>query len=277
MSWARLDDRLSTHPKLLSVWQSTPGALGLYFLSISHASCHETDGHIDPTFVAQMVPNGMRRNVFVRALVEGGLWRPTLTGWEIHDFLDYNPSHAQREEERALKAEAGRKGAEARWHSDGTVPSSGNGSQPWSRNAPVPSRPETRPGKKERDARTACSSSEPLGFDEWLTYHAERSGRRMPRAATAHRRKLAGFFADLLAEGWELTDFRFATDGVINDKWKVEHGHDKFESVLRKTKFGDLVEDGRRPRPQASKNGGGAPSQLRRIKPQAFDQQEMHT
>jgi hypothetical protein len=92
------------------------------------------------------------------------------------------------------------------------------------------------------------SKSEPDGFTDWLAYHAERSGRRVPGERTGGRADLARSFAALVAEGFTFDDFKLATDGVLADQWKRENGHDKFVTVLRKTKFGELVEDGRRAR-----------------------------
>lgn len=95
---------------------------------------------------------------------------------------------------------------------------------------------------------TARSKPEPDGFAEWLAYHSERSGRRVPRERSEGRKKYAATFGALLGEGHDLEDFKLATDGVVADPWKRENGHDKFETVLRRTKFGELVEDGRRAR-----------------------------
>lgn len=99
----------------------------------------------------------------------------------------------------------------------------------------------TKAGRARRS-----SKPEPDGFTDWLAYHSERSGRQVPGEGTGGRADLARTFIALLAEGFTLDDFKLATDGVLADQWKREHGHDKFVTVLRKTKFGEMVEDGRR-------------------------------
>jgi hypothetical protein len=119
------------------------------------------------------------------------------------------------------------------------VPAPGtDGAQGGNPRSPEPSIQPPREPSKRRE--------EPIGFDEWAGYHSTKSGRTVPRAGTATRANLARAFAAILAEGHTLEDFKLATDGVVADAWKREHGHDKFDTVLRKTKFAELVEDGRR-------------------------------
>ena len=45
--------------------------------------------------------HGPRLRKHVDALVGAGLWEAVDGGWKIHDYLDYNPSHAQQEADRA--------------------------------------------------------------------------------------------------------------------------------------------------------------------------------
>lgn len=83
-----------------------------------------------------LLPSGLPRKQIgpvgreaAKTLVKHGLWDEASDGgWMIHDFADYLPD----KETRAARAEAGRRGAEARWgkrHDDGNLPSD-NGIQP---------------------------------------------------------------------------------------------------------------------------------------------------
>lgn len=86
---------------------------------------------------------------------------------------------------------------------------------------------------------------EPIGFSEWLGYHCEKAGRSVPRAGTSARSDLARTYAALAGEGYELEDFKLATDGVLADDFMQANGHTKPENVLRKSKIAGRIDDGR--------------------------------
>jgi hypothetical protein len=90
VTWVRVDDQLHAHPKIRAAWQSEPAALGLHLLALSYSSAYLTDGRIDPEFVRQQIPARNKRERALTALVDAGLWDPNGTGWEIHDYLDFN-------------------------------------------------------------------------------------------------------------------------------------------------------------------------------------------
>jgi hypothetical protein len=114
MPWVRIDDSFADHPKVL---QAGLPAIGLYILALSHSGRHLTDGHISQEFVRQKA--GRHAGQLADTLVQAGLWELNGDGWDIHDYLDFNPSgsevRARREEVSRVRAEAGRKGARARW------------------------------------------------------------------------------------------------------------------------------------------------------------------
>jgi hypothetical protein len=91
---------------------------------------------------------------------------------------------------------------------------------------------------------------EPDGFADWLRYHSKVCGehgvqRSVPRAGTSVRSDLARTFAALLAEGYELDDFKLASDGVLADEFMRAGGHTAPENVLRKTKIAKRIDEGR--------------------------------
>ena len=108
MAWAKLDDRFHSNPKIARVWHTCPDAIGLYVMSITHCSQHETDGKVDEYFIVGLVPDLSRREEITRSLLDAGLWTVVEAGaYQIPDYLDFNPSHAEQEKRR--KTEKARK------------------------------------------------------------------------------------------------------------------------------------------------------------------------
>ncbi|MCI4360652.1 MAG: hypothetical protein L3J91_03030 [Thermoplasmata archaeon] len=104
MAWVRIDDSLSSHPKILQAWSTDHAAIGLWPLAASWAGRHLTDGHVSPDFVGGLMPARRPREQAIGALVEAGLWVPNGTGWQIHDWQDYNGTRASIEARRRIDA-----------------------------------------------------------------------------------------------------------------------------------------------------------------------------
>src|SRR5215831_3604523 len=92
MAWVRIDDDLFSHPKILHAWRDCPAAIGLWPLSLAWAGRHLTDGRVSADFVYGLIPNRRQRDRATSALVDAELWVPNGTGWQIHDWADYNES-----------------------------------------------------------------------------------------------------------------------------------------------------------------------------------------
>lgn len=160
MSWLKIDDGMGSHKKtrrLIKKGTNSAGlaAFGLHALALLHASEYLTDGFVEAEFVAETLDDarvrGKNRALLVELLVAGGQWEEVEGGWNIHDYLDHNPSktevQARRQKESERKArgrrtESARTDAGIQAESDGPVPS-----------RPVPSRPDPT----ESDARAARS------------------------------------------------------------------------------------------------------------------------
>lgn len=104
--WLKTDDRFPEHRKIRRL---SDGAYRLHHTAMCACAKDETDGYITRADLADM-QHIQRLSKYIPALVEAGLWEEVDEGWLIHDFLDYNPSHAQQDEKRA----ADRKRQEAR-------------------------------------------------------------------------------------------------------------------------------------------------------------------
>jgi hypothetical protein len=98
MGWARFDDAYSDHPKIALAGIH---AELLDIRAILYACRFETDGKI-PRAVLPIVGRGIPSTTKqAKKLVEVGRWIAIDDGWEIVDFLEYNPSRASRDADRA--------------------------------------------------------------------------------------------------------------------------------------------------------------------------------
>lgn len=97
MTWFKVDDGLHSHPKALAAGTA---ALGLWVRCGSYCAQHLTEGFI-PAAVANMYGSRSMSS----ALVSAGLFRKVEGGFQMHDFLDRNPSREEVERDRAAAAE----------------------------------------------------------------------------------------------------------------------------------------------------------------------------
>jgi hypothetical protein len=95
MAWVRIDDDLFSHPKILRAWWTDKASIGLWPQGLSWAGRQLTDGYVSAEFVRGLLPNRRERDRATGALVDAALWVPNGSGWEIHDWSDYNASREQ--------------------------------------------------------------------------------------------------------------------------------------------------------------------------------------
>lgn len=110
MAWLRIDDRVRTHPKIV---KAGPAAAWLWFCGVCYCREHLTDGFIQSGMVPTLAPGLTAVKKHVAALVNVGLWHSEQGGYRVHDFLDWNPSRAQVEEQRAQDRQRKRGGVVA--------------------------------------------------------------------------------------------------------------------------------------------------------------------
>ena len=99
MSWVKLDDAFFSNRKVraVSVQASHLALAGLCF-----CAQNENDGHLlddDVRLIANMAKVGPVTKL-VEELVGVGIWEREKGGFAVHDFLEYNPSHAELEQKR---------------------------------------------------------------------------------------------------------------------------------------------------------------------------------
>jgi hypothetical protein len=138
VSWARGDDRYDDHPKIKKAWRVSGYAVGLHWMATTASCRHETDGLVDPEWLAEKlaVLPPKARQLAVDTVVKLGLFEALPAGetragtdrhgftvtigpvdedtYIVHDFLEYNDSSAylrdRRARDAARKATGGRKG-----------------------------------------------------------------------------------------------------------------------------------------------------------------------
>lgn len=109
MTWVRIDDEWPTHPKALAA-----GLHGraLQVSGLCHCNRHETDGFISDASLRLLIVTAEVDADTPQRLVEVGMWTREEGGYRIHDYLAYNPSHADLETKREAGRERARKSQE---------------------------------------------------------------------------------------------------------------------------------------------------------------------
>ncbi len=103
MSWAKLDDAILDNRKILKLDVTS---FGFHVAAITWCARNLTDGFIPHGKVATLVrTRGVDPYEIATELIAAKLWRETAEGYEIHDYLAYNPSRAKVLAEREREAE----------------------------------------------------------------------------------------------------------------------------------------------------------------------------
>lgn len=111
MPWANLDDGMPHHPNVIGL---THGAFRLHISGICYCAENTTDGIIRTEIVPLLMPK--YRSAYLAELMGRATWLPHPDGYEIRDYLQWNRAKAQIDAERERKSQAGKKGADKRWH-----------------------------------------------------------------------------------------------------------------------------------------------------------------
>lgn len=121
MPWMKLDDQVAFHAKIVKAGNEAVGA----WVRAGAWSCGAgTLGFIPEDMATTIAPERVwirLANAWVRP-GGAGLAERVEGGWQIHDHAVYNPAQeraARRAKVSAARAEAGRRGAAARWQTDG--------------------------------------------------------------------------------------------------------------------------------------------------------------
>lgn len=102
---------MGEHRKTRRLLRSRGGlsAFGLHTLAIIHCARYLTDGFVEAEFVEETFAlagiRGKAAQAVTAALEEHGQWLPADGGWQIHSYLDHNPSREDVEAKRKADAE----------------------------------------------------------------------------------------------------------------------------------------------------------------------------
>lgn len=99
LSWVKIDDGFSDHPKVASVGLA---GKGLYVSGLCYCNRQLTDGEIPMTSLVMVSGLALRQaQLLADRLVEANLWDRTALGYRIHDYLKYQDSRDKILEKRA--------------------------------------------------------------------------------------------------------------------------------------------------------------------------------
>ena len=111
MTWVRIDDGYFTNPKAIA---AGPNGRALHLASICWASANLSDGHVPRQVLPVLAAiAGVKAAPASSALIDAGLWADTPDGWQIKDYLEFNPSAEKVKADRAAAAERQRNARDA--------------------------------------------------------------------------------------------------------------------------------------------------------------------
>lgn len=136
MAWVKIDDQAPRHHKMLT---AGPAACWLWVCGLAHCQSQLTDGFIAVAVLPMIGIKGSARAVkLADELVQAGLFDRVDGGYQVHDYLAYNPTRASVLSKRADDAERKRQ-AESGRSPRGVQAESGRNLP-----APAPARAHTR-------------------------------------------------------------------------------------------------------------------------------------
>lgn len=131
MGWVRLDDEFEDHPKVAPLSDAAHRMWTRAACWCRKPKNAHTNGFVPRVQLEAIARKPMRTALKIAkelvdadggGMFEHGLWEAREDGWQFHDWDDYQPRNLTPEEETELsakRAEAGRKGAQARWAKHG--------------------------------------------------------------------------------------------------------------------------------------------------------------
>lgn len=158
LPWVKLDDGFDDHEKVVELLGDAGerdlsglsleelrelasqllglGAIGLHTLALTYSGRRLTDG----TVSKQLPRRFGAPPIAVDLLVEHDLWEQRAGGWQIHDYLDYNPSKEKVEAEREAAKTRMKKVRDSRRSSEQRPNFGGSSSSPEPEPVPEPTR-----------------------------------------------------------------------------------------------------------------------------------------
>lgn len=175
MPWVRIDEHFADHPKVV---QAGPEAMALYIAGLCYCNRFQTDGAI-PRAKARTLLELPDVDTTIKRLVTATLWEEQGDGrYQVHDYLEYQPSKEEVAEERRKRQAAGKAGGLAKARASakakpvaktypGSVPDSGSDSA---------TEPET-------DSKpSSLPAEDDMRFSEFWEAYPKRNGKRIGKS-----------------------------------------------------------------------------------------------
>lgn len=211
MTWVKLDDGILDNDKIAQV-----GALGfaVHVAGIVHCGRNLTDGFISYGAARRLLDfefvQGEEEQIWEVALTSGAsaldgdkviprviewltysmLWDRVFSGYQVHDYLKYNPSREEVLAERAKKQAAGQAGGRASAQARAQAPATAQSKQPPSSRSsitPAKSKPVPVPvpvPQTSEDNYALAPRNESVDFVEFYEHaYPRKAGRGAARAA----------------------------------------------------------------------------------------------
>ena len=89
MSWVRIDDEFPDHRKIAGL---TNDAFCLHVTAMCWVAKQQIDGKLPSVVLRRLAWRCQDPAMAAAELETAGVWDKTPEGWEIHDFLTYNPT-----------------------------------------------------------------------------------------------------------------------------------------------------------------------------------------
>lgn len=160
MAWVRLDDGFPEHPKIAA---AGPLAMALHVAALCYCNRNLTDGFVPNAVLARLADftgidvkhaehdyEPVTVAMLAEQLVQNDLWHEAAGGHQIHDYLDYQTSRADirsgRDDLSVKRSQAGKAGAQARWHGKNGKRDAIAIDGKWQSDGPNPTQPIPTPG-----------------------------------------------------------------------------------------------------------------------------------
>lgn len=227
MGIAKFDDSIPQGPKFL---KAGPICCWLWFASVCYSHRTLTDGYLPKEIVPALVIGLKQPFVHAARLVEVGLWDDAIGGYQVHDYLHWNPSKSQVEGYRANDKDRKQKERAERPRPDGRP----NGQSERTSDPPhSTTRARTHAGAKSLSESSSSSALEAFGEEsaregdedipistvppKWAHGRPARSG-----LASGHPTCLP-IAADACQRGWCIPAF------LIEREWLPQVNHQQAE------------------------------------------------
>lgn len=164
MSWVKIDDEFPDHKKVASL---SNDAFCLHVTAMCWVAKWQTNGKLPSKLLGKLGWRCQDPASAAAELVTANVWEITTEGWEIHDFLEYNPSKTQIAELAETRSEAGKAGAMARWQNH-SKPNGKTHSKPYGKKMPPSPSPSPLTESNIHSSKNESSSSNGRGAEDAL-------------------------------------------------------------------------------------------------------------